>query len=88
MNPTASEQATSRALITDIFLGKAPLLTGVENGRCYVGPRWEGVYFDSPPEAVEACEKAWAAGGGHIFLPPNLTEIVEKRPVNDTDNRR
>ena len=66
-----------KASITDIFLGNAPMLTGVENGRCYVGPRWEGVYFDGPPEAVAQCEKAWKGTHGHIFLPPRLAEYVE-----------
>ena len=65
--------------ITDIVLGRAPLLVGVENGRVYINRRWEGVYFDEPPEIVKACADAWGPNGpvNHVYLPPELYEMVE-----------
>ena len=64
--------------IADIILSRVANVTGVEGNRVYIGPRYEGIYFDEPDEWVEKVRQIWEQNSvGHIYITQDDLALLE-----------
>jgi hypothetical protein len=65
----------ARLALASVFTHGKSLLTGCEwlasgDLKCYVGPRWEGIYCLLPPGPdADAVWRAWGDVSQHVLIP-------------------
>lgn len=72
-------------MVLDFFMYGGTLIVGVDEElrRVYVGQRHLGIYFDSPPEAVDEAIDQWNRSTGHVAIGKHDLDMLRlKREDN------